>query len=582
VLPATAFAELNTIQAGIASQLTETPQLAALMTRLDTQVIGRTGIALVLILVATALVVVGLWLNLTLWFGTRLSERRHEIALRSALGASPQRLMLLAFFEGGLVVGTAAAIAAVIAVVVFRVITTNAPPDLPRLEMAHLNRSIVLWGIGVALVMSFLVISMQTRTALGKQFASTLRGGSRTGAVKSSRFWTIALTMEAAIGAFVLLATALILVSYINVMRVDKGFRPGDAFAIDVSLPAYKYRTPEDRLKYYQQVLEVVRRSNSVVAVGVVSKLPLSGESFVDSVNRPDQALPGDEAPMANIRFIGGDYFGAIGLETHNYDPFAKARVEDLSRPEQTTASSQTWALVSTKSANTLWQESEVIGRPLLVGGLDTSVAGTVDDVKSNLEKDTELVVYLPLTVNTPNRASVVVRPRMSIARPSDSDIVREVRAVDPDVAIREIYGFKDLEFASSSWRRYHLTMVSVLAAIALFSTCLGIHGITTLFAQSRRKEIAIRQALGGSSVLVILDQLRKILTPVAAGMVTGLLLGLVSMRVVNSLFFDVWRGGVGFAIGAIVFLLVVAVVAALGPIVASVRQPILETLRQE
>jgi hypothetical protein len=186
-----------------------------------------------------------------------------------------------------------------------------------------------------------------------------------------------------------LIASGLLLHSFLNLLHVDRGFEIERIVTVDLSLPDNRYPNLEKRTAFLHSLLERVRALPGVASAGVSNRLPLAGEGGNNLINVEGRNIPVMERPLADIRQVNPDYFRTMGI------PLRSGRIFDE------TDRSRRLALVSAKTAESLWPGQNVIGKRFRVGGGDDSplieVAGIVGDVRSvSLNKGPSLTVYLP------------------------------------------------------------------------------------------------------------------------------------------------------------------------------------------
>jgi putative ABC transport system permease protein len=583
-----ARAELDVLQAVIAKGTPQTPQLKSVVTSLSTQVVGSMRAGLIIVLVVTAAVLISLFVGLAIWLSAHAEERLRELAIRAAVGASRARLAVEATTEALAVVAVAGIGAIGFAKLVFVLLVQNAPADMPRIAGANLDAVAGVWLVVAAGALGAIAAVAGTSIATGDAATAALRS---TGAANPATLRRFAagrriMAAEATLSAAIAVIAVLLLQSYLAVNRIDKGFTPNGAVAISVSLPGYTYRTHELRFDYYRRALESVERLSGIAAAGVVSNLPLSGDANIDTLSASGPAVPEESRPTANVRYVGGDYFKAIGISGVEGDTGFLGHMLLSTIIEQGKAACEmcgnrtATAVVSERTAATLWPNQPPEGAPLIVGAVSATVAGVVKDVRHELEKKPELTVYLPLAVVSPRTASIVVRTARLNERNMLPSIISAIRSVDVMVPIVSVDTFDDIAFRSTAWRRYHVTVISVLSTIALVSTGLGIYGVLTLFARKKMRETAIRLALGAQRSTLLLSMARHELAPVTLALCVGTAIGIVSASQIGSLLFGVSVVN-GAMVGAVLLSQIALVaLASYWPLSEVTKQNVVETLR--
>jgi ABC-type antimicrobial peptide transport system permease subunit len=252
-----------------------------------------------------------------------------------------------------------------------------------------------------------------------------------------------------------------------------------------------------------------------VTAAAWTSALPLTGETWVDAILRPGVAASPEERQTANYRFIGPEYFHAIGM------PILQGR----SIEPQDRTSTVTPAVINSRAARTIWPGEPAIGREFTRANPTQKfqVVGVVSDGRvTALESEPPLMVYVPYWFNNEGKSVLVVRSQGDAKTlvPSIRAIVREV---DPDVAVAKVAPLTQLIDAAVENRRYQASLFTVFGAAALLIAIVGVYATTAYGVSRRRRELNIRVALGAQASQVFSMILRQSVTPLAAGLAGGL-----------------------------------------------------------
>ena len=239
-----------------------------------------------------------------------------------------------------------------------------------------------------------------------------------------------------------------------------------------------------------------------------------------------------DESSTANYRFVGPDYFHAIGM------PIVKGRsIEEHDRSNTVTP-----AVISARAARTLWPGEDAIGREFTRS--DTTqrlqVVGVVADGHATaLESESPLMVYVPYWFNNEGKSVLIVRSSGD-AVALVAAIRSAVRDVDPDVAIAKVAPLQHVVDSAVESRRYQATLFTAFGASALLIAIVGVYATTAYGVSRRRRELNIRVALGARASQVFSMVLRQSVTPVAIGLAVGLAGALAMGGAIASLLYEV------------------------------------------
>ena len=567
VKPDQALAELNVIQAQISREVAKTDSgvdLKAAIIPLESEVVGAARRGLILLLAAVGVVLLIGCVNLANMMLSRIPARMREAAIRMALGATRWQLFRRMLTESLLlgVVGGALGVWLGSLGVVWLVQT--APPGLPRLEEVHMDSRVLWFAVALSLLTSILSGILPAWHASKGDVQEALKtGGAGAGESKGSRR-----LREAFIGIEVGMCTALLIVaglltsSLFHLLRVNPGFATEKVLAVDVDLPPQRYSEPAARLHFYNALLERLRGLPGVHASGWVSRLPLEGETSVSGLDVP----PGGPFHFpANFRVASPDYFAAVGVRLLHGRIFSES---DRGRKV---------VVVSESAAQRFWPGQNPIGRTCLTfwgGKEEDEVIGVVGDVRTvKLDAAPVMMVYVPdwfgeKNLRAPQSAGIVVST-YGDERSVEASVREAIHTEDLEVPIVAMRSMSEMVSDSVAPRRFQMLLALLFAGSALFLASLGIYGVIAYSVEQRRRELSIRSALGAQVTNLHLMILRQGLTPVAAGLVTGLGISLVIGRLMESLLFNV-KAADPMTIGAVVF--VVTIVALLACFIPSRR----------
>lgn len=530
-----ARAEMSVLQgtvAAIARRETREPaELRAWIMPLDETIVGpvRRGLLLLLGAIGALLLIACANLaNLTL---TRTTRRIREAAVRSALGAGRGRLVRAVVADQVLLAAAGGALGIGLAAAALRIFVTAAPVSLPRVQEVAIDARVAAFGLAMALL-SALAVALLPAWRVGRgDLEAVLRSGGRGSDRGSQRARHALLGSQVALSVMLLAVGGLFVSSLMRLLRVDTGFSPDGAVTIEIAPGSTRYPDIAARASLYDRILDRVRPLPGVTAAAWTSALPLTGETWVDAVIRADKAGTG-EKPSANYRFVGPEYFRAIGM------PVLRGR----SIEEQDRTRALTPAVVSERTARTLWPGEDAIGREFTRANPEQrfQVVGVVVDGRvAALDAQSPLMVYVPYWFNNEGKSVLVVRatgnPMASV--PAVRDIVR---AIDPDIAVAGVAPLGRVVDAAVEGRRYQASLLGVFGASALLIAIVGVYATTAYGVSRRRRELNIRAALGARASQVFSLVMRQSLAPILAGLVGGSVGALATGGFVASLLYDV------------------------------------------
>jgi putative ABC transport system permease protein len=546
---------------------------------LHEQVTGRIAPALKLLAGAVLCVLLIGCANVANLLLARGSARSRELAVRAALGAERARLVrqmlgeCLALSVAGGLVGWGIAVAGL------RIIRASVVDSgtLPRLDEVALDARVVAFAVvasGVATILAGLFPAVSaSRLAL----VDALKDGSRGHtSVAGARMRPILVAAEVALAVVLLSGAGLLMRSLSRLIDVDPGFRAERVSTMAVILSGPRYEAPVARTTFFSRLTAAVAALPGVEAVGAISDLPMTGlgsATGFEVVGRPKPA-PGQE-PVADVRIVSGDYFGAMGI------PLLKGRLF-----EPTDTGDRAHVIVINQAlADELFPGEDPLGRQLVLHWTDTipdRIVGVVGNVlHTGLDARIRPMTYWPhdrfangymwLTVKSQEGTSAI-----------GPVLGRMLRRLDADVPLTPVKPMADVLVDTVATRRLVMSLIGIFAALAFVLAALGIYSVMTCVVTERRAELAIRLALGAQPRNVIGRVVGEALATTAAGAACGLAAALALGRLLRSLLFETAPTDPIALATPVVLLLVVGIVASWAPGLTASRVDPMKALRAE
>ena len=305
----------------------------------------------------------------------------------------------------------------------------------------------------------------------------------------------------------------------------------------------------------------------------MTSAMPLTGQTWIDGLERVDHPLPPGEQPKINLRWISPGYLPTMRIALVDGRNISDA---DRSNPNQ--------VLISEKTARVAFPGENPIGHKIKGFGGDEAVntiVGVVADARVNGLKDVAAMVYLPYWDNPPWGVSFLVRS----SQPSNAimpEIRRVIWNIDPQVAIPTMKSLDDQISDSLSADRFQTLLLSSFGAAALLLALLGVYGVLAYSVSLRQQEFGIRIALGSDKSRLTALVLRQAAWPVLTGAAAGLVLAFIAARWVRSLLYQTQPVDPIAIAGSLALLVGAATLAAVLPARRAARIDPIEVLRNE
>jgi putative ABC transport system permease protein len=539
-----ALAQLNVIQAELVRSAPEKLSLYAELTTVRDYAVAGSRQVLWLLLAGVAAVLLVVCVNLGGLWTTRLADQRREWAIRSALGAAPGRLvrqilgesMALALIGGGLGIASAAAS--------LRALVALAPPGIPRLNDVHMDWRVLAFGLLLAVGAGlFTGVVPALRLSRSDPQGSLKAGASAVTADRASlRSRKVLIGVQAALSTLLLSTAGLVGLSFYHLVTRPTGFSAERALAADIVLNPY---TDVQRDRLLSQLPSVVARIPGMTAVGLTSHLPLEGETWIDGAGVPGRTYPPAERPRVNVRFVSPGYFAAIGIPVLAGRDLAE-RDRPAGWPPKSEAEQKNMpgaVVISRTTARVLWpgdDPQDIVGRTMIVNDEKPTVVGiAADALDGSLTSAAPSVVYEPYWQSPPSSVSLVVRstlPPASLTAPLRAAIWQLI----PNAPIPQLRSLADFKSTVVAPQRYQLTVLLLFAGVTLLLAAMGVYALVAHTVARRRRELALRIAIGASAGNLWSLVLRQALTPVACGVAAGVAAALASGRALASLLFEI------------------------------------------
>lgn len=559
---AQARAQLDAITARVAQQSKDFPGLHVVVTPLRDQVVSGAREGLWLLLGAVLAVLLIICVNLANLLLARTTARRHEAAIRAALGASQRRLLGQVLSETLFLAILGGAAGLLLAHWLLRALVAAAPLNLPRLHNVHLDPAVLLFTLGLSIAAGlFAGLLPAWRLSRSDPQAALHSAGARVGEGRnrrSARQWLVG--VESALSILLLVSAGLLLASFLRVAGIHKGFAVQHLLTVGLQLPTSRYQKGAQRQEFWRQALAAARTLPGVRNAALIDTLPLGGNNDVNPITVPGDTRPIAEQPLANWRRISPSLFSVLKI------PILAGR--NLTAAD----AGHHRVLVSAAAARAAWGNRNPIGQTFRRGGSNQppyTVIGVAGDMHAVSLLSSGLVVYRWYGGNS--QESLVLGTSLPAATIAP-ELRRAIWSIDSSIPVERLRSMREIVAATLAPRRFQMLLVLLFAAAALLLVCLGIYGVVSYSVARRSPEIGLRMALGAGAPdlyrLVFFGGLR----PVALGLLAGIVAALALGRLLSSLLFGVSPFSPLLYAAAAVGLLLVAAAACWLPARRAVR----------
>jgi predicted permease len=500
----------------------------------------------------------------------RTLSRHREAAVRTALGAAKWRLVWSSLAENlllGAVGGMAGVLLAGAGLNLFR---RYSPVDLPRLSEVHLNVTVLVFSVVLTLGSSVLfgilpaVKLLRTDPQACLQQSNSRALGTRQS--RRLRAWLIGLQVFGC--TVLLLVTGLFSKSLLHLIHQEKGFETGQVAIAEVNLPGKTYPSDQSRTAFDDAVLQNLRAIPGVQTAGLVSAMPLEGESWIEDLHRADRR--NQEAPLINLRWVSPGYFETM-RERLVAGRFFEERDRNLSS-----------IVLSEGEAKALWQNENPIGAQVKLRRRTYTVIGVVADSRStSLKSPPAKTAYLDYKDQPPYATFFMARGVL----PTEA-LVSSVRQAiwkhAPDVTIARVKALDSQLSDSLATERFQTSVLISFGGAALLLAMLGIYGVLSYSIVTRKQEIGVRMALGATRRKIYSLTLGEAGTPVFTGLGAGLIASILAGRMIQKLLYGIQAVDPSVIVIVAALFLAAAASAALVPARRAASVDPMEALRSE
>jgi putative ABC transport system permease protein len=548
--------------------------LRAAAVPLPSLILGEVRPALLLLTGAAAVLLLTACFNVSNLLLLRGAARQQEIAVRQALGASRGRIVRWLLTESLPLALLGALIGAGIATELVRVLVALAPANIPRLEEVRLQG--VPLGLAVLVGCAAALGSGVTPAlSLSRDVPLLHSGGRNTTASRNAVFaQRVMVVFQMGLAVFVLFVAGLLVRTLQTLHAIDTGLGVDHVAVVELSLPDRKFASGERVAAMYDSLLPRIKALPGVTSVATVGVVPFTGAT--GGWDGPFVA-DGESSPASvfNFAVVGAEYFETMGISLRSGRAFDR----------NDRRGGAPVAVVSEEAARLLGIENGAVGRRIRLAGAPgdwRTIVGVAAETRYRAIRKAWPTVYLPvgqfsevMTLIT----TLVVRTdgRPAAAVPSIRDAVVQT---DPDVTVLHAAALSDLVSGQFTGPRLNAVLLSLFGAGAALLAAIGLYSVLAAAVKARRRELAIRQAIGATPA-----RLRRIVVVqgvwlCGAGLAFGLAGGLASGRLLGTVLYGVAPNDLYTVLSVVALLMITSVAASYVPARRATRPDVIALLR--
>src|SRR6266566_833118 len=416
------------------------------------------------------------------------------------------------------------------------------PEGISRLIAVRLDGWVLAFTLVVSMLTGILFGFAPALSVARGDLLEVLKEGGKTAATGKPWLRQLLIVSEVALGSILLVGTGLMVQTFASLLRVDPGFHPENLMTFQLAFSGSRYRTVDSVTNFLKELQASLVALPGTQAVGGVSHLPLDeGKGNWYSYYWADGA-PADKqnTVMADHRSTLPGYFRSLGatmLAGREFDDTDDARHTHV-------------AIVDETIAEQLWPGQDALGKKISVEDSPSGpfqferesvvVVGVVKHIQSHtLTSKGRGQIYLPVPLAPRPIYSIVVRTTEPIET-FGAYAQQAVKKLDKDMPVSNLRPQMDYVDQARAQTRFVTVLSCALGALALFLACIGIYGVTSYSVAERKREIAIRIAVGADSSDVGKMVLRQSGTPVIVGVIAGLGLAALLTPLLSGMLFGV------------------------------------------
>ena len=521
---AQAQAELSAVARRIDQQ---TPRLAGW----DVAVVGMKQAlfayirpALLLLLGAVGLLLLLACVNVASLLLARVTSRRKELGIRTALGAGRGRLVAQILSESLLLSFLGGALGVLFADWGVEVLSAVLPTTIPMAEAGatimrpaiHVDARALAFALAISTGAAFIFGLIPALHAARADVNETLKEGGRTSALSRdrSRVWSLLVAGEVALACMLLMGAGLAMRSFVNLQHVNPGILPDHVLTFRMRLPTDNlYKSDHEQAEFYRRVIDKVSEIPGIQSAGLTDVLPLGQQNDREYFTIENRPLPPGTELAADFRRVSPRYFPTMRIALLRGRLLSDRDVRDAPPV----------ILIDETLAHQYFANENPLGRRMRLWGEFREIVGIVAQVHHyGLEQQPQPTIYAPFEQMPDKAMALAVRTTMDTQAVAQA-VKRTVWSVDQGQPVFQIRSMDEYLSLANTAPRISTLLLTVFAGISMLLAALGIHGVVSYGVAQRTREFGLRMALGSTpgqlKALVIRDGLTTALAGLAVGM---------------------------------------------------------------
>jgi putative ABC transport system permease protein len=577
--PGATMGSAQTEMGGIAERLAKTYEFnkntSVVLVPLREELTGQVQSSLMVLYVAVGVLLSIVCFNVASLLLARGAARRHEIAIRTSLGAGRIAIVRQLMVESLLLAGLGGVLGIVVASASLDALVAFAPPNLLRVPDLSIDVRVMLYALGLSIVTGLIVGLAPAVLVARESLVSSIRSGGLN-VTHAPRVRQVLVVCQVAMTVMLLCGAGLLVRTVLAMNRAETGLDRQNVVTMEVILPAARYDA-ERRVQFFRQAIDEIAALPSVESAAAGNSLAVIGSPRGGTVfhRQGTPEVPINDRPVAVIRVVTPGFFRTLRIPVLRGREFVAA---DAASPTPGFVVNDAFVRAYLAGVDPLSARLSVLMQQENPYAPIIGVVGNVNE--GSVRDDARPTVYY--SHGQMRETGMTIFARASAPMTVAAAAVDVIQRMDRNLPVARVRTFDNAFSESLARERLNALVSGAFAASGLLLASLGLYGLLAFLVTERTKEIGIRIALGAESGRLTRSVIGGGLRLVAIGAGVGVVGALLLLRSLQTLLFGVTSHDLSTYAFVLLLLCVVSVLASYIPARAAARVEPLKALRQE
>ncbi len=531
---------------GFSMDLFLAARIAPNLRPLKQDVVGDIGKVLWVLMGSIGLVLLIACANVANLLLVRVEGRRHELSVRTALGAGRWRIVQDLLFESVVLGLLGSVLGLTLAYGALRAIVAMEPTGLPRLHEIGVDFRVLLFTLTISLFASLLVAALPMFKYAGVTLNTGLRQGGRalSASREQHRARSVLVVVQVALALVLLICSGLMIRTFRALTKVNPGFSNiAQVETFRISIPVAQVKDPANVVRMEEAIQQKLAAIPGVSSAGISTAIPMDGNGSFDPIFVENRTYAQGELPQVRqFKYIAPGFLETMGI------PLVAGRTYTWTDIYQKTPIT----IISENLAREYWQEPQsALGKRIRVATNEPwrEIVGVVGNVfDTGVDEKPSSAAYWPVYMSNfegdETRVSRDIAYALRSSRAGSENFLKEIRqavwSVNSNLPVASEQTVEYYYTRSMARTSFTLVMLGVAGGMALLLGVVGIYGVIAYSVSQRTREIGIRMALGAQRVNLTNMFVRHGLILAGIGVLCGIVAAIPLMSLMSSLLFRV------------------------------------------